>query len=616
MKRPELTVCILAKNEETNLVRALESVKDVAKEVVVVDTGSTDNTVAIAQSYGAKVVHYVWNDDFAAARNVAIEHASQEWVLMLDADEAVTPAMAAQLPQLLSDPHVDAYVTQVANVLRGKAIDHAPVIRLFRRKPGFRYTGIVHEEILSSIEAAGGRIKAERVVIEHYGYTPEEDRRKSRRERNLRLLQKMVEQDPESRQAWAYLGQEYALNGDYGAAEVCLRKAVQISPTTIHGAHAAYRLIRLGLRRYRLEHGWRLASIGEASPYTRWDSAYHRLQVALYEGDFLVAERLIQTLKSAPSGDFATFERSEARLAGWQAEALWLKGDRQAALAEWEKAMEVYPTDPFLAAEWIDRTIVANGLATALASGRSRASKQPSLFVGMSRSLLRAGELELAAMLAREGYRSGYSGYFLYALALTGDGADIISTARDKGIDGAVHMATAGVWLGNEALLAEGLKRLPKSWRCAFQAVLAGDRVGSDLQWAVDLLMAHWADVGCWPLLRAGAESLGELEGPGRAAWILWHTHQQGAALQWALEQPEHPDSLEVLGLMAAEQGDHEAAARFLADRINRGPARVAVYAHAARALAALGQPRVARAVLELGREQHPWSLLLRVGAM
>ena len=82
-----LTVCMIVKNEEADLPRCLASIKAVADEIVVVDTGSTDRTVEIAQSFGAIVGHFEWCDDFAAARNAALKLATCEWVFQLDADE-------------------------------------------------------------------------------------------------------------------------------------------------------------------------------------------------------------------------------------------------------------------------------------------------------------------------------------------------------------------------------------------------------------------------------------------------------------------------------------------------------------------------------------------------
>ena len=85
--KPEISVCMIVKNEEDNITQCLSSVRDVADEIVVVDTGSCDNTLAIAQSFGAKVFSCPWEDNFSIPRNVSLEHAQGEWILMIDADE-------------------------------------------------------------------------------------------------------------------------------------------------------------------------------------------------------------------------------------------------------------------------------------------------------------------------------------------------------------------------------------------------------------------------------------------------------------------------------------------------------------------------------------------------
>ena len=96
-----LSVCMIGRNESQHLPKALASVKGFAAEIVVVDTGSTDDTVSIATEMGAKVLHFAWIDDFAAARNAALEAATQPWILSLDADQRLdsdsTGALATAL---------------------------------------------------------------------------------------------------------------------------------------------------------------------------------------------------------------------------------------------------------------------------------------------------------------------------------------------------------------------------------------------------------------------------------------------------------------------------------------------------------------------------------------
>jgi len=86
---PTLSLCMIVKNEELHLARCLKSVRGLADEMILVDTGSTDRTVEVARSYGARVFHFTWQDDFSLARNHSLEAASGEWILVLDADESI-----------------------------------------------------------------------------------------------------------------------------------------------------------------------------------------------------------------------------------------------------------------------------------------------------------------------------------------------------------------------------------------------------------------------------------------------------------------------------------------------------------------------------------------------
>ena len=83
----KISACYIVKNEEKKLPRSIESLKSAVNELIVVDTGSTDNTIEIAKSYGAKVIESTWQDDFSAPRNIAIENATGDWIIFLDADE-------------------------------------------------------------------------------------------------------------------------------------------------------------------------------------------------------------------------------------------------------------------------------------------------------------------------------------------------------------------------------------------------------------------------------------------------------------------------------------------------------------------------------------------------
>ncbi|WP_026443595.1 glycosyltransferase family 2 protein [Pseudacidobacterium ailaaui] len=149
-----LSVAIITKDEETNLPRTLQSVLW-ADEIIVVDCGSSDRTVEIAQDLGAKVFHEPWRG-FGKQKNFAIEHCSSEWVLSLDADEEVSPELAAEIRLLLKNtPDVEAYFLPRKNFFLGRWVRRGgywpdPKLRLFRKGSAWFEERAVHETICFS----------------------------------------------------------------------------------------------------------------------------------------------------------------------------------------------------------------------------------------------------------------------------------------------------------------------------------------------------------------------------------------------------------------------------------------------------------------------------------
>ena len=102
IQKPTLSLCMIVKNEEETLPQCLEPVKDVFDQIVVVDTGSEDNTVEIAKNYGAEVHYFPWIDDFSAARNESLKHATGDWIFWLDADDRMERQEALKLRELIT----------------------------------------------------------------------------------------------------------------------------------------------------------------------------------------------------------------------------------------------------------------------------------------------------------------------------------------------------------------------------------------------------------------------------------------------------------------------------------------------------------------------------------
>ncbi len=186
---PNLSLCLIVKNEKMNLPRCLDSARPYVDEIIVVDTGSVDGTPEIATKYGAKVSYFEWCDDFAAARNYAISQASGDWILMPDADEELIIESADFLDQLTIQSDVLAYSVALTEV-NGSNLTPAYLIRLFRNLPELRYVGRFHEQTIYQNQNINGNKTGilEGIKLLHYGYAKEQLTQKNIN-RNIPILE-------------------------------------------------------------------------------------------------------------------------------------------------------------------------------------------------------------------------------------------------------------------------------------------------------------------------------------------------------------------------------------------------------------------------------------------
>ena len=191
---------MIARDEERFLGECLRRARGAFDELVLVDTGSTDRTVEIATSFGAKIVHDPWADDFAAPRNRGLEAATGDWVLVLDADEFLLDGSCERLRALVEDPSALAYHLRFTNVYTGGKTLGVMMVRLFRNLPGIAYENVIHEQVTPSLQAVGGplglQILSADVEVEHHGYTDEVMIDRNKNERNERLFLKQLERAP------------------------------------------------------------------------------------------------------------------------------------------------------------------------------------------------------------------------------------------------------------------------------------------------------------------------------------------------------------------------------------------------------------------------------------
>ena len=230
MLENSISLCMIVKDEEKNIRRCLESVKDFVDEIILVDTGSTDKTVEIAKEYGAKIYFHKWANDFSDARNASLEKATKNWILFLDADEELDPTEGFRLKNILSlNSNLEGFHLRLVNIISNTDIGDAIVLRVFKNRPEYRFEGKMHEQIVGSIERLNGPnfIGATDVKINHYGYDPNFADIEKKQKRNLDLLNSYPE---DKRDGYFYysLGNEYARVENHDKALEIYQKALEI----------------------------------------------------------------------------------------------------------------------------------------------------------------------------------------------------------------------------------------------------------------------------------------------------------------------------------------------------------------------------------------------------
>lgn len=226
-----LSLCMIVKNEAENLPRCLESVRSVVDEIVLVDTGSTDQTVAIAQSFGAKVSSFAWTGNFSAARNESLQHASSDWILVLDADEVLVKEVVPLLKQAIQRPD---YL--VINLLRHEigAVQspYSLVSRLFRRHAALQFSRPYHAMIDDSVTALRQQephwqvVDVTETAILHYGYEPGAIASRDKLQTARSTMEAYLAQHPNDPYECSKLGALYVQMGDVERGIALLRQGL------------------------------------------------------------------------------------------------------------------------------------------------------------------------------------------------------------------------------------------------------------------------------------------------------------------------------------------------------------------------------------------------------
>ncbi|WP_241676404.1 TPR domain-containing glycosyltransferase [Bremerella volcania] len=243
---------MIVRDAARTLEPCLESIRPWVDEIVIVDTGSVDQTLEIAERYQARVFHFPWCDDFSAARNESLRYASGEWIFWMDADDTIDAANGHKLRGLVDQDHHEntlGYVVQVHCPATGEGQDFTAVdhVKLIRNRPDLRFEGRIHEQILSAIRNAGGDTAWTDIFVTHSGSDQSAEGRRKKHERDLRILHLDHQERPEHPFVLFNLGMTYADMEQYEKAVDWLQQSIARAQPPESHLRKAYALLASSL---------------------------------------------------------------------------------------------------------------------------------------------------------------------------------------------------------------------------------------------------------------------------------------------------------------------------------------------------------------------------------
>jgi tetratricopeptide (TPR) repeat protein len=354
MSQPLISLCMIVRDSARTLPACLASIAPWVDEMIVVDTGSLDETREIARQFGARVFEVPWIDDFAAARNESLRHATGEWLFWMDSDDTIDEANGKQLRALAASTHDPAtlgYVIQVhcptkleSGQVEITVVDH---VKLFRNDPRLQFEGRIHEQILPSIRALGGEVGWTDLFVEHSGSDQSHDGKQRKVERDLRILKLDLAERPDHPFVLFNLGMTYEDIGEYSQAETWLRRCLQHSRPGESHIRKAYALLASSLERQgRDEEALGVCQQGlalfseDAELLFRQGVLQHRLH-RLEEA--IASYRVL--LHAAPPRHFTSVDRGIGGYKSRHNLALVFteQGDHRAAEREWRHVLSANP---------------------------------------------------------------------------------------------------------------------------------------------------------------------------------------------------------------------------------------------------------------------------------
>lgn len=247
--RVNVSACILTRDSSRTIRQCIEALQSAVDEIVVVDTGSKDDTVRIVKSLGVNVHHFQWIDDFAAARNYAQSLATSDWVIAIDSDEILLAEDADNIRlacALFNDVGMALEGIQF-NVVSGNVIDHVNIVRLHQKSIGFTWSHPIHEYLVTPEGEGNRRLPTHRIQIRvlHGGYDPAIVEQTPKIQRNLQLIARVVAEQPHNALYLYYMGRELYRLGKHEEALPYIERAAQYADDRLEARDDIYRLLKI-----------------------------------------------------------------------------------------------------------------------------------------------------------------------------------------------------------------------------------------------------------------------------------------------------------------------------------------------------------------------------------
>lgn len=336
----KLSLCMIVRDEEKRLGRCLESVRGLVDQIIVVDTGSQDGTVELAQRFGAQVSHFSWCDDFAAARNASLQQASGDWVMWLDADDILPAECHDAIRRRVAGPRNKAYFF----VLDDQGYENVSCLqmRLFPNRPGVQFEMPVHEQVAPSLTRLGVDMVQSGIRVMHTGYTTPEVVA-AKKDRYLKIMERWLESHPEDYMERSHVALTYYSTGRLEEAEQAYRQIIEESSCYADCNWVVYTTALLFLGRTYMKMDRLDAALEYVHKAEEMDRSYILTQLTLAEigakrGDHAaVIERARTVAASQRQMTFFPIDYEEINYS-----ATLLRAQAHQALEQWDDAIEAY----------------------------------------------------------------------------------------------------------------------------------------------------------------------------------------------------------------------------------------------------------------------------------